>query len=110
MDVTDLARRLVATPSHEDETAAGDLIAAWLEDHTDATVDVDERQRRPGPGVPAGDDVTGAVDVDGGVGVVLEPRRCQVAGGGFVLVARQGDQTAGEVGDVHRTAPRRPGI
>ena len=41
MDVTDLARRLVATPSHEDETAAGDLIAAWLEDHTDAAVDVD---------------------------------------------------------------------
>ena len=42
MDVTDLARRLVALPSHEDETAAGDLIAAWLEDHTDATVDVDD--------------------------------------------------------------------
>jgi len=42
MDVTDLARRLVATPSHEDETAAGDLIAAWLEDHTDAAVDVDD--------------------------------------------------------------------
>ena len=42
MNVTDLARRLVATPSHKDETAAGDLIAAWLEDHTDAAVDVDD--------------------------------------------------------------------
>ena len=42
MNVTDLARRLVATPSHEDETAAGDLIAGWLEDHTDAAVDVDD--------------------------------------------------------------------
>ena len=41
MDVTDLARRLVALPSHEDETAASDLIAAWLEDHTNAAVDVD---------------------------------------------------------------------
>ena len=59
MDVTDLARRLVALPSHEDETAAGDLIAAWLEDHTDAAVDVDGAgnviaRRRPARGPPPG--------------------------------------------------------
>ena len=37
-DVVDLTRELVAIPSHEDETAAGDAIEAWLREHTDATV------------------------------------------------------------------------
>ncbi|PSP69736.1 peptidase M20 [Halobacteriales archaeon QH_9_66_26] len=36
--VTDLAGDLVAIPSHEDETDAGDLIAAWLREETDASV------------------------------------------------------------------------
>lgn len=41
MDVT-LAKELVAIPSHEDEAAAGDLIEAWLREHTDAEVTRDD--------------------------------------------------------------------
>ncbi|MFC6836726.1 M20 family metallopeptidase [Halomarina ordinaria] len=37
-DVRALARDLVAVPSHDDETAAGNAIARWLREHTDATV------------------------------------------------------------------------
>ena len=36
--VTDLARDLVAIPSHDDETDAGEFIAAWLREETDASV------------------------------------------------------------------------
>ncbi|WP_101295360.1 M20 family metallopeptidase [Halegenticoccus soli] len=36
--VTELARALVSIPSHEDETAAGDAIEAWLREHADADV------------------------------------------------------------------------
>jgi len=38
MSVRELTRELVATPSHEDETAAGDAIEAWRADTTDAAV------------------------------------------------------------------------
>jgi len=38
MDVEALTRELVAIPSHEDETAAGDAIENWLRAETDATV------------------------------------------------------------------------
>jgi acetylornithine deacetylase len=45
-DVTDelvaLTRELVAIPSHEDETAAGDRIEAWLRAETDAAVERDD--------------------------------------------------------------------
>jgi acetylornithine deacetylase len=37
-DVVDLTRELVAIPSHEDESAAGDAIEAWLRRQTDADV------------------------------------------------------------------------
>ncbi|WP_254546189.1 M20 family metallopeptidase [Halomarina pelagica] len=37
-DVRTLARDLVATPSHEDETAAGEYLADWLRERTDAAV------------------------------------------------------------------------
>ncbi|QSG14962.1 M20 family metallopeptidase [Halapricum desulfuricans] len=40
--VTALARRLVATPSHDDPDAAGALLESWLREHTDATVERDE--------------------------------------------------------------------
>ncbi|MFD1512702.1 M20 family metallopeptidase [Halomarina rubra] len=40
-ELSDLTRRLVATPSHDDETAAGAVVAEWLREHTDATVDHD---------------------------------------------------------------------
>jgi acetylornithine deacetylase len=36
--VTDLTRRLVSVPSHEDEAAAGDVVEEWLRTETDAAV------------------------------------------------------------------------
>jgi acetylornithine deacetylase len=41
-DVRTLARELVATPSHEDETAAGDHLERWLREETDAAVTRDD--------------------------------------------------------------------
>jgi acetylornithine deacetylase len=41
MDVAALTRELVAIPSHEDETAAGDFVERWLQDRTPATVERD---------------------------------------------------------------------
>lgn len=40
-ELADLTERLVAIPSHEDETAAGDAIEEWLRAETDATVERD---------------------------------------------------------------------
>ncbi len=40
--VTELARRLVSIPSHESERAAGDAVADWLRDETDADVRRDD--------------------------------------------------------------------
>ncbi|MFC4542584.1 M20 family metallopeptidase [Halosolutus amylolyticus] len=42
MTIVDLTRDLVAIPSHEDETAAGDHIEDWLRRETDAEVRRDE--------------------------------------------------------------------
>ena len=41
-DVTDLTGELAAIPSHEDETAVGDRIEAWLREQTDGAVTRDE--------------------------------------------------------------------
>ncbi|MFW6448413.1 MAG: M20 family metallopeptidase [Halobacteriota archaeon] len=41
-EVVDLARQLIAIPSHRDETAAGDAIERWLREHTDADVRRDD--------------------------------------------------------------------
>ena len=41
-DVTELTGELAAIPSHEDETAAGDRIEAWLREQTDGAVTRDE--------------------------------------------------------------------
>ncbi len=41
-ELIDLTQRLVRIPSHEDETAAGNAVETWLEQHTDATVIRDE--------------------------------------------------------------------
>ncbi len=40
-ELVDLTERLVAIPSHEDETAAGDAIERWLRTETEATVERD---------------------------------------------------------------------
>ena len=37
-DISELTRDLVSIPSHEDETAAGNAIERWLDEHTDAAV------------------------------------------------------------------------
>ncbi|WP_262175219.1 M20 family metallopeptidase [Haloarcula laminariae] len=42
MDVVSLTEELVAIPSHDDETAAGDFVTTWLRDHTDAAVTRDD--------------------------------------------------------------------
>ncbi|WP_247730671.1 M20 family metallopeptidase [Halovivax limisalsi] len=42
MDVTALTRELVSIPSHDDETAAGDRLEAWLRAETDASVERDD--------------------------------------------------------------------
>lgn len=41
-ELTEVARDLVAIPSHEDEDAAGDFIEAWLRAETDADVERDD--------------------------------------------------------------------
>ena len=86
MDVTDLARRLVAVPSHEDETAAGDLIAGWLADHTDADVERDDvgnviARRNAGAGASLA--LVGHHDV-------VPPDDDQLDGGEYVLEERDG--------------------
>jgi acetylornithine deacetylase len=86
-ELVDLTRRLVAIPSHEDETAAGDCIEEWLRAETDADVTRDEVGNviaRRGSGakslalvghhdvVPPAD---GQVDADGGYVVTEEGGR-----------------------------------
>ncbi|MCG1001972.1 MULTISPECIES: M20 family metallopeptidase [Halobacterium] len=41
-ELRDLTERLVSIPSHDDETAAGDAIASWLREETDADVERDD--------------------------------------------------------------------
>jgi acetylornithine deacetylase len=41
-ELADLTASLVAIPSHEDETAAGDAIESWLREGTDAAVERDD--------------------------------------------------------------------
>ena len=93
MAIPDLTRDLVAIPSHEDETAAGDAVEAWLREETDAAVDRDDAGNvlaRRGPAdaptlalvghhdvVPPDDD---QVDADGGY--VLEERDGRLYGRG----------------------------
>ena len=59
MDVADLARDLVAIPSHEDESAAGDYVEEWLREHTDSVVFRDDHGNvfaRKGQGIDPDDD------------------------------------------------------
>lgn len=41
-EIADLTRSLVAIPSHEAETAAGDFLVEWLRENTDATITRDD--------------------------------------------------------------------
>jgi len=49
-ELPNLAADLVAIPSHDDETAAGDFIEDWLREHTAATVTRDEGLSEAGRG------------------------------------------------------------
>ena len=90
MDERDLARQLVAIPSHEDETEAGDYIERWLSEHTDAAVEREEY------GVIARRDPEPAADSLALVGHhdVVPPDESQTGGegtsGSYVLEERSG--------------------
>jgi len=86
MDTRELTRDLVSIPSHEDETAAGDRIEAWLRARTDATVQRDDHGNviaRRGP------DGTPSLALVGHHDVVA-PDGSQVDGDGYVVDERDG--------------------
>jgi len=77
MTLVDLTRELVAIPSHEDETAAGDFLETWLRRETDADVTRDAAGNviaRTGPG----EETLALV----GHHDVVAPAESQVASGG----------------------------
>jgi acetylornithine deacetylase len=84
-DVITLTEDLVAIPSHEDETAAGDHIEGWLRDNTDGTVTRDDHgnviARR-------GDGDTSLALV--GHHDVVPPDESQVAGEEYAVERRDG--------------------
>ena len=86
--VRELTKQLVETPSHADETAAGDLIERWLREETDAEIRRDEAgnviARRP---VPLTDDSLALV----GHHDVVPPADEQVdADGDYIVDERDG--------------------
>ncbi|MFC7156343.1 M20 family metallopeptidase [Halomarina halobia] len=110
-DVRTLARDLVAIPSHDDESAAGEYLADWLRDGTDAAVahtDAGVIARR-GVGA-AGDGGGGDGDdrddrddpwtVEGGLALVghhdvVPPDESQVGAGGAYVVEERGGRLYG---------------
>jgi acetylornithine deacetylase len=84
-DIPELTRDLVAIPSHEDETAAGDAIEGWLRSETDADVTRDETgnvfARRGSGGWSLA--LVGHHDV-------VEPADEQVGNGEYVVEERDG--------------------
>ncbi|MBX0295223.1 M20 family metallopeptidase [Haloarcula nitratireducens] len=92
MDVASLTRELVSIPSHDgpdcDESAAGEFVAAWLREHTDATVTRDDHgnvlaRKRGGDG---GESLALVGHHD-----VVPPDESQVdAGGAYVVDERDG--------------------
>ncbi|MDS0277727.1 M20/M25/M40 family metallo-hydrolase [Halomicroarcula sp. S1AR25-4] len=87
MHVADLTEELVAIPSHEDESAAGEFVASWLRDHTDAAVERDDHGNviaRKGPGSGESLALVGHHDV-------VPPDESQVdADGSYVVERREG--------------------
>jgi acetylornithine deacetylase len=91
MDTRELTRELVSTPSHADETAAGDRIERWLGTHTDADVERDGHgnviaRRRPSDG--AGDGVPSLALV--GHHDVVPPDESQLDGDDYRIAERDG--------------------
>jgi acetylornithine deacetylase len=102
-DVRSLTRELVATSSHADETAAGDLLERWLRDGTDATVIRDDHgnvlaARAPG-GDPAAPPATeGPTLALVGHHDVVIPDDSQVRGDGDVDAEAGGETDGGQGG------------
>ena len=85
MEATELTRELVSIPSHDDETEAGDYLAGWLREHTDADVTVDDAGNvvaRRGEGDPTLA-LVGHHDV-------VPPDESQVDDGSYVIDERDG--------------------
>ena len=92
MDERELARQLVAIPSHEDEREAGDYIERWLREHTDAAVERDDAGSvigRRGPGGEGTDSLALVGHHD-----VVPPDESQTrgegTGGSYVVEERSG--------------------
>jgi acetylornithine deacetylase len=88
MNAVELAERLVGTPSHGDERAAGDYIEGWLEERTDAAVERDDAgnvlaRRNAGSGADRSVALVGHHDV-------VPPDDRQTADGEYVLERREG--------------------
>jgi len=84
-ELVELTRDLVGTPSHEDPTAAGDLIEAWLRAETDAAVERD----------PSGNVFARRGDGDRSLALVghhdvVPPDDAQVADGEYAVERRDG--------------------
>jgi acetylornithine deacetylase len=91
MDIRELTRNLVSTPSHDDERAAGDRIAEWLRAHTDAAVERDPHGNviaRRGPAEDTAADVPSLALV--GHHDVVPPDDSQVEGETYVVEDRNG--------------------
>jgi len=83
-EIADLTRQLVSTPSHDDETAAGDQIERWLRDETAAAVERDPHSNviaRRGDGASLA--LVGHHDV-------VPPDDSQVVDGEYVLDTTEG--------------------
>ncbi|SFR35074.1 M20 family metallopeptidase [Halogeometricum limi] len=81
-----LTRHLVSIPSHEDETACGDAIEAWLREETDAAVTRDDHGNvvaRKGDGGSESLALVGHHDV-------VPPDESQVDSGEYVVEQRDG--------------------
>jgi acetylornithine deacetylase len=94
MDERELTRQLVAIPSHEDGTEAGDYIERWLRDHTDGAVTRDDagnviarRGGESGGGTGAGGTESLALV---GHHDVVPPDDSQLRDGGYVIEERSG--------------------
>ncbi|PSP86489.1 peptidase M20, partial [Halobacteriales archaeon QS_1_68_17] len=86
MEATELTRELVSIPSHDDETEAGDYLAGWLREHTDADVTVDDAGNvvaRRGEGDPT-------LALVGHHDVVPPDDSQTTADGGYVVEERDG--------------------
>ena len=89
-DVRTLTRQLVSTPSHVDETAAGDLIEQWLAAETNADVRRDEAGNVIARRLPAHESTDDSLALVGHHDVVPPADRQVEADGEYLLHERDG--------------------